>query len=119
MRTTIMAVLAAVVVHGVRLNKNIMLADIESLSPEELMQRCHKKPTDCNGMYKIPISKLKAIVAKKEAMAAALAAKKLAKAKALAAKAKALAAAKLQADTVKSCKKMKLKDLKKAAVCTN
>merc|ERR1719272_1499315 len=111
MRTTIMAVLAAVVVHGVRLNKNIMLADIESLSPEELMQRCHKKPTDCNGMYKIPISKLKAIVAKKEAMSAALAAKKLAKAK-------ALAAAKLQADTVKSCKKMKLKDLKKAAVCT-
>lgn len=61
-----MAAIAAHHVQALTLHKNIMLADLETLSPIELMQRCHIKPTDCNGMYKIPISKLKAIVAKKE-----------------------------------------------------
>ena len=82
MKTTIMAVLAAVNVYGAALKKDVMLASLESLSPEELMQRCHVKPTDCNGMYKIPIDKLKALIKKKEIKKkAAELAKKIAKEK--------------------------------------
>lgn len=47
------------------------------------MQRCHVKPTDCNGMYKIPVKKLEAIVKAKEIKAKAKAlAKHIAKKKA-------------------------------------
>merc|ERR1712166_179925 len=66
MKTTLLAAFAAIDVYAITLQKNIMLADISSLSPQELMQRCHKKPSDCNGMYKIPVKKLEAIVKAKE-----------------------------------------------------
>jgi hypothetical protein len=58
-----------------------MLADISALTPMELMQRCHKKPTDCNGMYKIPVKDLAKIVKGKEikVKAAKLAKKLIAK----------------------------------------
>jgi hypothetical protein len=58
MKSKILAAIGAVNVHAVQTKRNIMLADLQTLSPIELMQRCHVKPTDCNGMYKIPVKAL-------------------------------------------------------------
>jgi hypothetical protein len=112
MKTIILATLAAMDVYAVQLARNIMLVDISSLSPIELMQRCHTKPTDCSGMYKIPVKKLQEIVKAKEVkVKAAKLAKKLLAKKELAKAAKVVKSVKKMAKTIKSAKAMSSKQL--------